>query len=194
MNPSHSMIEPIVNKNFRNSFKHQNGPNQNQHTNKNSSQKYQYSNNRQQYRHINTGQQHQHRKTSQQYQPRSFQISSTLSILYLKENCLGCGLNSKGVRELLMKHDGTLENCPFKGLLYIHAKASREQLFHNNHKHVSRPKEFNNNKCTPKNTVPPQAKIAHPRPKSNSVRFDEPYDHICHMNHTHEYNHLIDTQ
>ena len=32
MNPLHSMIDPIVNKNFGNKFHHQNGPNQRQHT------------------------------------------------------------------------------------------------------------------------------------------------------------------
>ena len=84
MNPSHSMIETIVNSNFGNTFQHQNATNQHQHTNKNNSQKYQHSNTRQQYQHRNTGQLHQHRNTSQQYQPRSFQISRTSSIPYLK--------------------------------------------------------------------------------------------------------------
>ena len=28
----------------------------------------------------------------------------------------------------------------------------------------------------------------------NSVRFDEPYDHIYYMENTHEYTHPIDTQ
>ena len=52
MNPSHSMIEPIVNRNFRNTFHHQNVPNQRQHINKNASQRYQHSSTRQQYQHI----------------------------------------------------------------------------------------------------------------------------------------------
>ena len=45
-----------------------------------------------------------------------------------------------------------------------------------------------------KNTVPPQEKISHPRPKVNSVSFDDPYDHIHHMEHYHENTHLIDAQ
>ena len=28
----------------------------------------------------------------------------------------------------------------------------------------------------------------------NLVRFDHPYEHINHMEHTYEYDHLIDTQ
>ena len=76
----HSMIEPILNRNFGNTFQHQNGPNQHQHT------------------HKNTGQNHQHRNTSQQYQHISFQIPSTSSIPYKKENCIGCVNNNKVVR------------------------------------------------------------------------------------------------
>ena len=45
-----------------------------------------------------------------------------------------------------------------------------------------------------KNTVSTQAKIALPNPKLNPVQFDDPYDHIHHIEHTHKYNHLIDTQ
>ena len=48
--PSHSIIEPIVNRNFGNIFQHHNGPNQFQN------------------KHKNTSQQHQHINTSQQYQ------------------------------------------------------------------------------------------------------------------------------
>ena len=84
MNPSHSMIEPIVNNNLGNKLQHHNGPNQRQHTNKNTSHQYQHSNTRQHYHHINTGQHHQHINTSQQYQTRSFQRSRTSSIPYLK--------------------------------------------------------------------------------------------------------------
>ena len=54
MNPSHSMIEPIINRNFGNTSQHQNGPNQHQHTHKNISQQYQHRNTRQQYQHRNT--------------------------------------------------------------------------------------------------------------------------------------------
>ena len=58
----HSMIEPIVNWNFGNTFKYQNGPNQSQHI---------------------------HKNTSKQYKTRSYQRPRTLSITYLKEDCLG---------------------------------------------------------------------------------------------------------
>ena len=118
MNTSHSMIEPISNRNFGNTFQHQNGRNQSQHTHKNTSRKYQHSSTRQQYQHRNNGQQHQPRETSQQYQPRSFRRSRTSSIPYVKENFIGCVLNIKGVRDLLMKNDGTQENVPFRGPLY----------------------------------------------------------------------------
>ena len=49
MNPPHSMIEPIVNRNFGNKFQHQNGPNQHHQTHKNTSKQYQHRNTRQQY-------------------------------------------------------------------------------------------------------------------------------------------------
>ena len=55
MNPSHSIIEPIVNNNFGNKLQHQIGTNQSQHTNKNTSHQYQHINTRQQYHHRNTG-------------------------------------------------------------------------------------------------------------------------------------------
>ena len=132
MNPSQSIIGPIVNRNFLNTLHHQNGPNKDQRTNKNAIQQYHNSNTRQQYQHRNTGQQHQHRHHSQRYQPRSFHRPRASSNSYLKENRLGCGLNNKGVQELLMQHGGTLEKLPFRGTLYIHAKASREQHPHNN--------------------------------------------------------------
>ena len=45
-----------------------------------------------------------------------------------------------------------------------------------------------------KNRVSTQAKIALRNPKLNPVQFDDPYDHIHHIEHTHKYNHLIDTQ
>ena len=47
---------------------------------------------------------------------------------------------------------------------------------------------------TPQNTGLNQDKIAYPHPKVNSVRFDEPYDHINHMENTHKDTHTIDTQ
>ena len=76
----------------------------------------------------------------------------------------------------------------------MHEKSPREQLLQNNHKHGSRPKEFNKNKDKSNNTGPLQYKISRPHPKMNSVRFDDPYDHIHHMEHTHEDTHRIDTQ
>ena len=93
-----------------------------------------------------------------------------------------------------MQHDGTLENFPFRVLLYIHSKAPIEQIPQNNHKHVSQPKYFNKNKDTSKNTGPPQATIYRPHQKVKAVCFDDPYDHINPMENTHEDNHLIDTQ
>ena len=104
INPYQSTIGHIVNRNFGNTFHYHNGPNQRQRTNKNASQKYHQNTPIQQYQHKNTGQP----EYSQQYQPRSFQRNRTSSIPYLKENCLLCGLNNKGVRELLIQHDGTI--------------------------------------------------------------------------------------
>ena len=79
-------------------------------------------------------------------------------------------------------------------MLYIHAKAPREQLLQKNYKHGLRPKDFNKNKDTPKITGSLQQTIPRTRPKINSVRFEDPYDYIYHMDHNHENNHLIDTQ
>ena len=70
----HSMIEPIVNHNFLNTFQHHNGKNQHQQT---------------------------HNNTSKRYQPRSYKRPRTSSIPYLKD-CIRCGINNKCVRELLM--------------------------------------------------------------------------------------------
>ena len=42
-----------------------------------------------------------------------------------------------------MQHDGKLKKT-FREILYINEKAPIEQLLQNNHKHVSRPKDFNN--------------------------------------------------
>ena len=77
--------------------------------------------------------------------------------------------------------------------MYIHAKAPRGQLLQNNHKHGSRTKDFNKAKINTKKG-PPQDTIARPRLKLNPARFGDPYDHVHHMEHTHEDNHLIDTQ
>ena len=93
-----------------------------------------------------------------------------------------------------MQYYGTLENFLFRGPLYIHEKESIEQLLQNNHKNVSRPKEFNETKYTSKNTDPCQETNPRPLPRANLVWFQDPYDHIHHMDHNHENNHLIDTQ
>ena len=89
MNPSNSMIQPIFNMDFGNTFQDQNGPNQFQYTHKNTSQQHQ---------HINTSQQYQQRKTIHQYQHRYFQRPGTSSISYLKEYFIGCVINNKFVR------------------------------------------------------------------------------------------------
>ena len=66
MTSSHSMIEPIVNRDFGNQFQHQNGTNQHQHI------------------HKNTNKQYEQRKNSQQYQPIFYQRLRTSPIPYLK--------------------------------------------------------------------------------------------------------------
>ena len=105
----------------------------------------------------------------------------TSSIPYLKEYCTGFVINNKSEGWLLMQHGGTLENPPFRVTLYINAKAPIEQLLHKNHKHGSRSKDLKKIKYASKNTGLPQAKIARPCPKVKSVWFDDPYDHIHHM-------------
>ena len=52
-----------------------------------------------------------------------------------------------------MQNDRTLKDFPFRGPLYIHEKAPREQILQNNHKHGSRRKDFNKNKDTLKTQV-----------------------------------------
>ena len=115
MSTAHLIIGPIVNTNFGNDFHHKNGTNQCQHF---------------------------HKKISQKYQLISYQIPRTSSIPYLKEYYHAYCLNNKGVRELLMQHDGKSENCTFRGQLSIKAKAVREQPLQNNHNNGSRPKYF----------------------------------------------------
>ena len=93
-----------------------------------------------------------------------------------------------------MQYGRILENCPLRGSFYIHTKAPIKQLLQNNRKYGSRPKDFNKNKDTSKNIDPYQAKISRTRPKVNSFRFDDPYEHIHHMKNTYEDTHLIDAQ
>ena len=54
MTPSDSMIKPIANRNFGNTYHHKNGPNQCEYTHQKNSQKHQHRNTRQQYQLRNT--------------------------------------------------------------------------------------------------------------------------------------------
>ena len=92
-----------------------------------------------------------------------------------------------------MQHSGKLENFPFRIPLNIKKKEPIEQLLQNNHKHGSIPKYFNKKTDTYNNTGCPEATIACPVPKVNSVYFEDPYDHINPMDNPHEDTHLIDT-
>ena len=89
-----------------------------------------------------------------------------------------------------------MEHFPFRGPFYLKKKSLREKILHKNHKHGSRPKDFNKNTDTSYNTYPSptQATISLPFPKVISVRFEYPYDHINPMENTHEDTNLIDTQ
>ena len=101
------MISPIVKRSFGNTFHHNNGPNQLKHI---------------------------HKNNSQQYQPRPYQIPRISSILYLKEDCLGCGLNKKGVIICLIQNDRKLETFPLRGQFFIKKKSPIEHLIHKNKK------------------------------------------------------------
>ena len=158
------------------------------------SQQHQHINTSQKYQHRNTIQQYQHKNTSQQYQHRSFQRHRTSSTPYRKYDCIGCGINNKVVREFPMQHYGTLYKFPFIGQLCIHKKTPIEKILQKNHKHGSLPKDFNNNKDTSRNKDILQDKISCPCPKVNSVRFEDPYDHINPMENNHEDTHIMDTQ
>ena len=92
-----------------------------------------------------------------------------------------------------MQHYGKLDHCSFIGPMSTKKISAREKLLENNHKNVSRPKDFNKN-TDKSNTDPPRATIARHRPKVNSVCFEDPYNHINPMENTHEDTHLIDTQ
>ena len=112
------MIEPILNRNFANTFHYHNLPNKIQHIHKNTGRNYQYI---------------------------SFQIPRKSSITYRNEYLHGWTLNKKGVIELIIQHDGKLETCSFRYPLFVKKKAAREQLLHKNHKHGSVPKYFKKN-------------------------------------------------
>ena len=98
------------------------------------------------------------------------------------------------MRYLLIQHDGKLENCSFRGTLYIKKKATRKKLPQKNHKHGSWTKDFNKNTDTSNNTGTPYAIISCHLPKANSVWFEDPYDHINPMDNNHEDTHIIYTQ
>ena len=85
-----------------------------------------------------------------------------------------------------MQHGGKLQTCPFRGTLLMNKNSDREHILQNNNKNISRPKDFN------KNTDPTQSTIARHQPKSNSLGFEEPYDHINTMENTHDETHIID--
>ena len=94
---------------------------------------------------------------------------------------------------MLIQNDGKLETCPFRGPLFINKRLSREQLLKNNHKNGSQPKYFNKNSDT-SNTSTTHEKIAHHRPKVNSFRSEDPYDHIHPIENIHDDTHIIDTK
>ena len=77
MNPSHSMIVLFINRNYGNTFQHQNGPNHHQNTHKHSSKQYQHRKTIKQCQHRNTGQHHQQINNNQEYQLISFLIYRT---------------------------------------------------------------------------------------------------------------------
>ena len=92
-----------------------------------------------------------------------------------------------------MKHDGKIETCPFRGPLFTNKNSGREHIPQNNHKNRLLLKHLNKNKDT-SNTSTNLDKISSHRLKVNSICFEDPYDHINHVDNTHEYDHLIDTQ
>ena len=106
------------------------------------------------------------KKTYQQYQPGSFQRLKNVSPSYMKENCIGYGLDNNKVREVLMQHDGILEAWPFMVPLFIKKMATREHIFYNNHNNVSRPKDLKNNTDT-SNSGPPKETFLMHKPKVN---------------------------
>ena len=77
--------------------------------------------------------------------------------------------------------------------MFIKKLSSREKLLQNNHKNISRPKNFNKN-TDAYNTAPPWAEISFHWPKFKSVSFEEPYDNINPMENNHENTNLVDTQ
>ena len=81
MTLSHSIIEPIVNRNFDNTFQHKNEPNQRKYTHKNTSKQNQHINTSQQYQNRNTSKQYQHRNNSQKYQDISFKMPRTSALV-----------------------------------------------------------------------------------------------------------------
>ena len=83
-----------------------------------------------------------------------------------------------------------MKTCPFWGPLIIKNNVSREQLLQNNHKYGSIPKDFNNN-IYKSISSPTKTKNASYKHKLNSVRFEEPYNHINTMDIYYYYTHPI---
>ena len=79
----------------------------------------------------------------------------------------------------------------FQGSIFIKKKAEIDHLPQNNHKHGSRPKDFNN-KFDNSISSPPRDITYRHKPKVNSVRFEYPYNHINTMENNNNDNHLID--
>ena len=90
-----------------------------------------------------------------------------------------------------MKHDGKLEKFPSKGPLFIKKKEPIEHRFHNNHKNLSRPKDFNKNTDTP-SSDPNMAIISYHQPRVNWFRFEEPYGQINNIYNTNDETQIID--
>ena len=84
-----------------------------------------------------------------------------------------------------MLHDRKLEAFHLRGPLFLNKKPAREHLLQNNHKHVSRPKDINNNFDTSSLGITKATHVCNKR-KLSSIRFDEIYDHINPMENTND--------
>ena len=72
-----------------------------------------------------------------------------------------------------MHHDRKLENCPFRGPLFVKKNPAREHLLQVNHKLFSQTKGINKKTYTSRSHSPKSA-IARHQPKMNSVHFEDP--------------------
>ena len=89
-----------------------------------------------------------------------------------------------------MHNNGKLETRRFRGPSFINKKAPREKIIHNNNKHGKSTKDFKNNIDT-SSSGSPRTKLFRHKPKVNSVRFGDPYDHINPTENTNDETHLI---